>query len=143
MSSCTVSSPSSFSAFLNKSVFSPCVIARSHTSLQKRLLASASGINLSLFVSSSSINNLLWFGSNDQFYLYCSSLLSYLSNFATTANNLCRTSSGNTSLPFLFTLNFLSSFDMTSSFRNFLCLILFNCLNSLRNTFCFSKKFLC
>ena len=96
MSSCTVSSPSSFSTFLNQSVLSLCVTAWSHISLQKRLLSSASGITLSLCAPSNSLNNLFWFDSNNRFCLYCFVLLSYLSSFAPTATNLCRTSSWTT-----------------------------------------------
>ena len=52
MPSRTVSSSNLFSAFINKSVFSLCFTAWSHISLQKRLLSSASGIALYLYVSS-------------------------------------------------------------------------------------------
>ena len=105
MSFCTVSSPSSFSTFLNQSVFSLCVTAWSHISSQKRLLFSAFGILLSLCIPSNSLNNLFWFDSNNRFCLYCFVLLSYLSSFAPTATNLCRTSSSTIPTPFLFTFN--------------------------------------
>ena len=105
MSSCTVSSPSSFSIFLNQSVFSLCVTAWSYISSQKRLLFSAFGILLSLCIPSNSLNNLFWFDSNNRFCLYCFVLLPYLSSFAPTATNLCRTSSSTIPAPFLFTFN--------------------------------------
>ena len=85
MSSCTVSSPSSFSTLLSQSVFSLGVTTWSHISLQKRLLSSASGFTLSLCVPSSSLINLFWFDSNNRFCLYCFVLLSYLSSFVSTA----------------------------------------------------------
>ena len=105
MSPCTVSSPSSFSTFLNQSVFSLCVTAWSHISSQKRLLSSAFGILLYLIIPSNSLNNLLWFDSNNRFCLFCFVLLPYLSSFAPTATNLCRTSSSTIPAPFLFTFN--------------------------------------
>ena len=120
-------------------MFSLCVTVWSHISLQNGLLSTASGLTLSLCVPSNPLNNLFWFDSNNQFCLFYLVLLSYLSRFAPTTTNLCRTSSSNTSAPFLFTLNFLSSFDMTLSFYTSPRLILFNFPNSLRNTFCFSK----
>ena len=109
MSACTVSCPSSFSTFPNQSVFSLCVTAWSNILLQKRLLSPAYGITLSLCVPSNSVNNLFWFNSNNRFCLYCFVPLSYLSSFATTAANLCRTSSWTTSAPFLFILNFFQA----------------------------------
>ena len=81
--------------------------------LQKRLLFSASGITVCLCVLSNALKT--------------SSGLIYKSDSACTTLFCC------------LTLNFLLSFDMTSSFFNCLRLILFNCSNSSRDTFCFSK----
>ena len=118
MPSYTDGSPSSFSIVLKQSVLSLCITAWSHILLQKRLFSSASGITLFLCAPSNSLNNFFWFDSNNRFCLYCFVLLSYLSSFAPTATNLYRTSSLTTSAPFLFIVNFLSSFDMTTSFFN-------------------------
>lgn len=136
---CIVNSSNSFFTFLSQFVFSLCISVWSHISLQKLLLSSTSGITLSLYVLSNWLNNLPWLDSNKWFCLYYSILLSYLSGFAPTANNLCRTSSWTISTPFYFTVNFLSSFDMTPWFCSSLGLILFNCPNTLRNALCFSK----
>ena len=59
------------STFLNQSVFSLWITAWSHILFQKRLLSSTSGITFSLCALSNSLNNLFWFDSNNQFYLYC------------------------------------------------------------------------
>ena len=82
MSSCTASTPSSFSTFFKQSVFLLCVTAWSHISLQKLLLSSSSGITLSLCTPSNSLNNLFWFDSNNRFWMNCFVILSYLSSFA-------------------------------------------------------------
>ena len=87
-----VTSVSSFSTLLDYFVFFLCVTAWSHISLQKHLLSSASGLTLSLCASPNSLNNLFWFHSNNRFCLHCFVLLSYLSSFAPTTTNLCRTS---------------------------------------------------
>ena len=52
-----------------------------------------------------------WTFSSGLIQIIDSALLSYLSSFAATATNHCRTSSWTFSAPFLFTLNFLLSFD--------------------------------
>ena len=74
--------------------------------------SSASGITLSLRAPSNSLNNLFWFDSNNQFCLHCFVLLSYLSSFAPTVTNLCRTSLWTTSAPFLFTWTFKLWYDV-------------------------------
>ena len=83
------SSPSSLPTFLNQSAFSLCITTWSHISLGKLLLSYASGITISICVTSNLLNNLFWFDSNNRFCLYYSVLLSYISSSALTATSLC------------------------------------------------------
>ena len=105
--------------------------------LYQRLLSLASRL-ICLCVASNSLNNLFWFDSNKGFSQYCSVLLSYLSSFSPTAANLCRTFWWTTSTSFWHWV-FFSNFDMMPLFCNSFRLVMFNCLNSFRNAFCFSK----
>ena len=121
-----------------------CVTAWSHVSLQKHLFSSASGITLSLYVPSNSLNNLFCFGLNSWFCLYCFALLSYFSSFVpqqlTSVKILWQP------LPHLFFLHwtFLQAFIWCLHFAihlvSFYLIVLTLCVIY---TFCFSKIFLC
>ena len=134
-----MSAPQFIFTLLNQTSFSLGVTAWSHISLQKCLLSSASGVRLSLCTPSNSLNNLLWFNSNNRFCLIALSnyhvFLALLQQQLTSAE-LIREQRQH--LFFLY-WTFFQALIWMPSFCNSPRLILFNCPNSWHNAFCFYK----